>query len=257
MWELPIPTREQKQKTVQSKVLSNNVNNSTTTTLHDHIQFLYQAMGSPVKRRLIEAIKRNYLKSWPNFTQTNVQKYIHHTVENDKGHMQQTRKNKSKLRKKSSNEIEIKTEETNYDTDDYFPNSRQERTNSTFITLISTQGLVATDLTGAFLITSAAGNKYIMLWYNYDSNTFKSIPLKSKFAEAQTAAYNKTYEFYVLKGFKPRVHKMDNEASDEFLTNLDDKAVRYQLVPPNMQQQNPAESSIRPWKQHFKARAAT
>ena len=139
---------------------------------------------------------------------------------------------------------------------DYFlPN--KERTNSAFVALVNLQGLVASDLNRAFPVTSHSGNKYIMLWYDYNSNTLQSIPLKSKSAEEQTEAYNTAYEFYVSKGFRPKVHKMDNEASKQYLTNLEDKKVKYQLVPPHMYRQNPAEQAIRMWKERFMLVAAT
>ena len=167
---------------------------------------------------------------------------------------------KSKLRKEKNNTTEIKQEDNapmDDDNLDYYPQPGLEKTNSTFVYIFNLQGLVATDLIGTFPITSSLGFRYILLWYNYNSNTFHSIPLKSKTSKEQTEAYNIAYEFHLRKGFIPKVHKMDNGASNKFKLNLDDKKIKYQLVPPHMHCQNPAKRAIRTWKQNFLSAAAT
>ena len=68
------------------------------------------------------------------------------------------------------------------------------------------------DLAGKFPTTSSRGNKYVFLWYDYDSNTMKSVAIKSRHQE-ELRAYNICYEYYALRGFVPQVIRLDNEAS--------------------------------------------
>ena len=65
------------------------------------------------------------------------------------------------------------------------------------------------------------------------------------------------YRYYTLRGFTPTIHRLDNEASESFLAVLDDLQVEYQMTPPNIHRQNPAERAIRTWKDHFMSVLAT
>lgn len=95
LWELPLQQIKE-----DNKIMSNNIKTTASNNLFEHIQFLYQACGSPVKSTWIKAINNNHFKSWPNLTVKNVNKYLEKTIHSLRGHMQQTRKFKSKLRKK-------------------------------------------------------------------------------------------------------------------------------------------------------------
>ena len=230
-------------------------NATSSHTLEEHINFLHQACGNPVKSTWLAAINNNHYKSWPNLTAKNVNKYLYKTIHTLKGHMQQTRKNKGKLRKIKENETEIITDKDIIN--DFFPQPSRAQTNQCFTKVINITGLTAMDLSGKFPITSSRGNKYIFLWYDYDSNTIKAIPIKSREKEEQVRAYNICYEYYALRGFVPQITKLDNEASEMLKNNMRKKEVKYQMVPPSIHRQNSAERAMRTWKEHAKATIST
>jgi len=48
------------------------------------------------------------------------------------------------------------------------------------MTIVKSEGLIARDQTGMFPRTSNRGNKYIYIFYVYDSNFIKGVPIKSR-----------------------------------------------------------------------------
>ena len=107
------------------------------------------------------------------------------------------------------------------------------------------------DLTGAFPYTSARGYKYILLLYDYDSNSILTCPLKSKNATEMKTAWLSLHNKLTSKGLKPTTYIMDNEASTELKQALIKSKLDYQLTPPNMHQINAAKRAIRTFKNHF------
>ena len=105
-------------------------------------------------------------------------------------------------------------------------------------------------LAGNFPITSSRGNKYVFLWYDYDSNTMKSVPIKSRHQEEKLRAYNICYKYYAQRRFVPQVIRLDNEASTALKTNIKEDKMSFQLVLPSIHCQNSAERAMRTWKEH-------
>ena len=167
--------------------------------------------------------------------------------------MSQTRKNNGKLRKQESNPTVKETEFLKKN----FPQPSKAPTHACYTKIIDITGMTAMDLSGKFPITSSRGNKYVFLWYDYDSNTIKSIPIKSKEKEEQVKTYNICHNYYVLRGFIPQVTTLDNEASTMIKENMITKGVQYQLVPPSIHRQNSAERAMRTWKEHAKSVIST
>eukprot|EP00957_Ditylum_brightwellii_P170385 12969201-Ditylum_brightwellii.AAC.1 len=62
------------------------------------------------------------------------------------------------------------------------PPKQENKTNAVFVALgvTETDGTVYTDLTGKFPITSNNGSQYMLITYDYDSNTILARPLKSR-----------------------------------------------------------------------------
>jgi hypothetical protein len=93
-----------------------------------------------------------------------------------------------------------------------------------------------------------------MVCYVYDCNYVKVTPMKSRSASEWVKAYDTIHQELTIKGFKPKLQKLDNEAST---TSTDLKNfftannVDYQLVPPHCHRRNAAERAIRTSKEHF------
>jgi hypothetical protein len=75
------------------------------------------------------------------------------------------------------------------------------------------QGQLYTDLTGKFPVRSSKGNSYVMVCYVYDCNYVKFIPIKSRSASEWVKAYDNIHQELTVKGFKPKLQTLNNEAS--------------------------------------------
>ncbi len=103
--------------------------------------------------------------------------------------------------------------------DDHMADAPQEllnvRTNLVFMHIHAIDGVISSNQTGRFPITSNRGNAYAIVFYVYDANYICSVPIKSRSKEELLRAYRKTYEWLSMRGFKPLLHKMDNETSHQ------------------------------------------
>jgi hypothetical protein len=92
-----------------------------------------------------------------------------------------------------------------------------------------------------------------MVSYVYDCNYVKFTPMRSRSASEWAKAYDTIHQELTVKGFKPKLQTLDNEASATlkifFTTNNGD----YQLVPPHCHRRNAAERAIRTFKEHFES----
>eukprot|EP00957_Ditylum_brightwellii_P195391 14886802-Ditylum_brightwellii.AAC.1 len=59
------------------------------------------------------------------------------------------------------------------------------------------------------------------------------------------------------QGYKPTLHKLDNEASRDVIEWIEKQQhTKVELTPPDMHRQNLSEGSIQTWKDHFIAKLA-
>jgi hypothetical protein len=119
--------------------------------------------------------------------------------------------------------------------------------------VVADQGQLYTDRTGKFPIRSSKGNSYVMLCYIYDFNYIKVVPTKSRSASEWVKAYGSIHQELTIKGFKPKLQTLDNEASADLKNFFTAQNIDYQLVPPHCHQRNAAERAIRTFKEHFVA----
>ena len=61
-------------------------------------------------------------------------------------------------------------------------------------------------------------------------------------------AYDKIIQYLQTRGFHPRVHWLENQASNAMKTYDKTNNIEYQLVPPLMHRRNAAERVIRTWE---------
>ncbi len=67
------------------------------------------------------------------------------------------------------------------------------RTNHVFMQIHAIDGVISSDQTGRFPITSNRGNAYVVVFYVYDANYIRSIPIKNRSKEELLRAYNEVY----------------------------------------------------------------
>jgi hypothetical protein len=112
-------------------------------------------------------------------------------------------------------------------------------------------GQIYTDQTGRFTVVSSKGNKYIMLLYDCDSNATLAQPIKDRTAPELLKAFQVMEQELVARSLKPKLMKLDNEASTLLKTYLHQQNITFQLVPPYSHRRNSAERAIRSFKYHL------
>jgi hypothetical protein len=171
------------------------------------IKFMHAMAFSPVETTWVKAINKGFFQSWPGITATAVHKYFPKSTATTKGHMDQTRKN--------TRSTQPLTEHPPTDTNteqDPEEETDNEITNLLFATIDTTTGKIYTDQTGRFPVTSSQGNQYILVLYDYDTNSILTEPLKNRTGTEILRTYQKSHHYLTLQGFKPQTQWLDNEA---------------------------------------------
>jgi hypothetical protein len=120
-----------------------------------------------------------------------------------------------------------------------------------FMTTNKISSMLFSNQLGWFPITSNRGNKYVVIFYIYDANFVKSVPIKSRSQEELLRAYRLVYAYLTAQGFKPQLHKMDNETSHNIETFIRKENTCLQNTPPYIHCTNLAEQEICSWKNCF------
>jgi len=90
-----------------------------------------------------------------------------------------------------------------------------------------------------------------MVAYNYNSNTILAEPMTSWTSPALLVAYKCIHHTLTLRGLRPKLQRLDNEASTTLKQYMLDKGVDFQLTPAGIQRRNAAKRAIRTFKNHF------
>jgi hypothetical protein len=168
-----------------------------------------------------------------------VEKYLSKSTATAKGHLNQQRQDAG-----TTNIKDAETIDTEPDPDQGL------KTQYIYAATIDA-GQIYTDQTGRFPVISSKGNKYIMVLYDYDSNAILAQPIKSRTASELLKAFQLMEQELVAKGLKPKLMKLDNEASKLLKNYLYKQEIAFQLVPPYSHRRNSAERAIRSFKIHL------
>ena len=71
---------------------------------------------------------------------------------------------------------------------------RTQRVGCHLVGMEELNGMISTDQTGRFPVKSLKGKSYIMVLYNYDSNSILATSMKSRTAPDLVAAYNELHQ---------------------------------------------------------------
>jgi hypothetical protein len=116
----------------------------------------------------------------------------------------------------------------------------------------ATKKLMFSDQTGKFPITSARGNKYIMVAVELDGNYIDGEPLQSRTSKSLTKAYQAIFQRWKATGvICPNWHILDNEAPEELKQAIRENKCRVELTPADQHRRNAAERAIQTFKGHF------
>ena len=220
------------------------------------VAFAHASLFSPALSTLQQALQRGYLPNFMGLTAQALNKYPPQSVAMVKGHLDQTRKNQLSTRRtrpptptplNAAADIALNT-------DIPFPLSdpNNARSHHCFASVVTpTTGQIHSDQTGKFIVASSTGNNYVLVVYDYDSNSILVEPMRNRTGPSILKAYTIIHTRLVAAGLRPQLQRLDNECSDALKTFMRDAAIDYQLVPPKVHRRNAAERAIRTFKNHF------
>lgn len=210
----------------------------------ERIAFYHAALFSPALSTWCKAIDSGFLTTWPQLTSAQVRKHPPQSIPMQQGHLDQQRAN---LR---STTVTIR--------DTSVPATRassstapRTRSHHIFADIQPATGRIYADQTGRFIVPSSLGNNYMLILYDQDSNYIHVEPMSSRSGKDILAAYKKGFALFTSRGLTPLLQQLDNEASTVLQQFLRDQDVDFQLVPPNVHQQNAAERAFRTFKNHM------
>jgi hypothetical protein len=90
-----------------------------------------------------------------------------------------------------------------------------------------------------------------MILYDYDRNAILSQPIKDQTAPELLKAFQDMEQELVARGLKPKLMRLDNEASKLLKSYLHQQDITFQLVPRYSHRGNSAEKAIRSFKDHL------
>jgi len=206
----------------------------------ERMKFLHGALGYIPLSTLRRAMSAGYLNSFPDLTPSNVSK-LHPSDITILGHLDTKRKN-------------LQSTKVKPDTDEWtqvLHSHIQNKTHEFYHKLVDLKDTIYTDQTGKFRVRSIGGFNYIMITYSYDTNAILVRPLKTRTGNELVATVQSIHHYLALRGYKPKHHIMDNEASIKMKEFLRNEKVIFQLVPPHLHRVNAAERAIRTFKNHL------
>jgi hypothetical protein len=206
--------------------------------IQDTITYLYACCFSPVTDTWLKSIQNGHFATWPSVTVENVRKYLFKSDATAKGHMNQIRQNI----RSTQPVVEITAPETDM--------IQEDKCHYIYTTTLETNQIYS-DLTGRFTTTSMSGNKYILILYEYDSNSVLSAPMKNRGDKEMVRAFALLIQSLILRGLKPHLQRLDNEASLALRNYLTQQVITYQLAQPHIHQRNNTERAIQTFKNHF------
>ena len=212
------------------------------------IHFYHATMGYPVVSTWCKAIDAGYFRGWPGLTSKRVRKFIKVVSETEMGHMDQRRVGVRSTKVKPEPEP---------DSMEHIPQTPlNEKTHHVYMSIADVEGRLYSDQTGRFPITSNKGNCYVIIFYVADGNYIKSYPIKSRHRSQLVKAYSEFYSYLRVRGYRPQLHKLDNETSHDVETFIAEQQAKVQYTPADMHRTNIAERALRTWKCHFTATRA-
>jgi hypothetical protein len=213
----------------------------TLPSIKQAIRYLHAAAGFPTRDTWVKAITNGNFVTWPGLTVDIVKRHYPESVETQKGHLKKQRQNVRSTKKKISEDVPLEDCEL----------TRTITKHNILVKVINANETVYTDQTGRLPIQSSKGNTSLMIYYDVDANYIDAEPLRNHADNQMISAYRNLWE-RTNRGrvTKPKLHILDNEASEAFKSAIKENC-DLQLVPPDTHRRNLAERAIQTFKSHF------
>ena len=205
------------------------------------VRFLHASLGNPPRATLLTASQNGNLVTFPGMTPENISRHFPESDETQKGHMKQTKQGV------------WSTKVVDEDAMLGFKQQPGVKHKDVYLRVFDvTKKSMFSDLTGKFPITSARGNKYIMVAVELDGNYIDGEPLQSRYGKSLTKAYQTIFQRWKATGvITPNWHILDNEAPAELKQAIRENNCRVELTPADQHRRNAAERAIQTFKGHF------
>jgi hypothetical protein len=150
-------------------------------TITKLMAFLNATIGSLPVKTLCNAIDNDWLTSFPGLTSSAIRKHLPKSTSSTMRHMHMIRKGIRPSNKPTVNKImnEEINPEPPLDPSRQI-NNREHNIEVTTIAFEELKGIMATDLPGRFPTASGQGNSYVMVMYDFDSNTINVVAIKTE-----------------------------------------------------------------------------
>jgi len=106
------------------------------------------------------------------------------------------------------------------------------------------KNLIATDLPGRYLVTSARGHKlkHICVMYDFDTNYINEITIKSRKSSKLVRAFEECYNTLKKNCLTTQLLCLDNEVSKNLIAAIEKNQLEYQLASPGDHRLNHART---------------
>jgi hypothetical protein len=207
-------------------------------SIQDTITYLHACCFSPVQDTWLKVIEKGHFATCQSVTVENVRKYLPKSDAMVKGHINQIRQN---IRSTQPSVVEPTPES----------DMVQEDKCKFIYAVIMETSQIYTDLTGRFPTTSISGKNYILIMYDYDSNSFLSAPMKNRGDKDMVRDFDLLVQSLIIHGLKPSLQRLENEACLALRNYLTKQGIDYQLASPYILRRNNAARAIQTFKNHL------
>lgn len=227
-----------------------------SATPSELVAFAHATLFSPTLSTLQQALDRGFLPNFMGQTAKALKKYPPQSVAMIKGHLDQARKNQRSTKPGDVHLTPTLVPEPTSLEDEAFPTSEPDnaRTHQCYAAVFEpAAGQIHSDQTGKFVVASSIGNNYVLVVYDYDSNSILVEPMRSCTGPCILAAFQVLHARLVTAGLRPQLQRLDNECSTAHKKFLHDSDIDFQLLVPSrlLHRRNAAERAIRTFKNHF------
>jgi len=192
------------------------------------MRFLHAALGHPTRATLLTSAQHGNLITFPSTTPDNIYRHFPESDKTQKGHMKQTKQGVRSTKADAMLGFQQK------------PGVKHKDVH--LLIFDATEKSMYSDQTGNFPITSAQGNKYIMVVVELDGNYIDCKPIQSRKAKALTNAYTAIFQRWKTTGvICLNWHILNNEAPEELKQAIHENKCRVELTPADQHRQNAAE----------------
>jgi hypothetical protein len=207
------------------------------------VRFYHACLGFPVKQKWLNAIKAGNCDTFDGLTYSNATRYCPDADKTIMGHLAQQRQNVCSTKPKPPATVPMLPSVS--------PPEAIMASNLVVVTVAPLSRLY-TDDTGCSPVRARSGNQYVMIAYHANGNLILQQAFPTKSNCHRLAAYNSIMTRLATQGLSLDLQILNNVASAAYkqAITITWKA-KFQLVPPDMHQQNQAKSAIRTFKDHF------